>query len=241
MRVIGKDGEQLGILDTRQAVQLAESHNLDLVEVAGKSDPPVCKIMDYGKFKYQEKKKAQVAKKKQVIVEIKEIQIRPKTEEHDLAHKARSALGFIGEGDKVKVTVFFRGRELEHIDTGWRTLIEFAEKLEDQAVLEAPPKLEGKRLACLFAPPPPGKKLNPGSLVGSIPKAPPPKRGYVNAVNASKAAEAAKAAALAANAAGAAATAAAEPATTPAAPTAIAAAMANAATSASPTASETKK
>lgn len=231
MRVIGKDGEQLGILDTRQAVQLAESHNLDLVEVAGKSDPPVCKIMDYGKFKYQEKKKAQVAKKKQVIVEIKEIQIRPKTEEHDLSHKARSALGFIGEGDKVKVTVFFRGRELEHIDTGWRTLIEFAEKLEDQAVLEAPPKLEGKRLACLFAPPPPGKKLNPGALLASMPKAPPPKRGYINAVNASKAAEAAKAAALAAGNAAAAPTAGAEP--TGGAPTAMAAAMANAAAPAS--------
>lgn len=132
--------------------------------------------MDYGKYKYQEKKKTQQAKKKQVIVEIKEIQIRPKTEEHDLAHKARSAQKFLEEGDKVKVTVFYRGRELEHIETGWQTLLEFAEKLEDQAVLEVSPKLEGKRLACIFGPPAPGKKPNPGALVASFPKPPPPKR-----------------------------------------------------------------
>lgn len=150
--------------------------NLDLVEVAGKADPPVCKIMDYGKYRYQEKKKTQVAKKKQVIVEIKEIQIRPKTESHDLEHKAKSALGFLEDGDKVKVTVFFRGRELEHIDMGWMTLIHFAEKLNDMAALEAPPKLEGKRLACLFGPLGGTKKPIPGSLVASFPKPPPPKR-----------------------------------------------------------------
>jgi len=176
VRVIGKDGEQLGILDTRQAIQLAESMALDLVEVAAKSDPPVCKIMDYGKYKYQEKKKTQLAKKKQVIVEVKEIQIRPKTETHDLEHKARSALGFLEEGNKVKVTVFYRGRELEHIETGWQTLLEFVEKLNDMAVIEANPKMEGKRLGCLFGPVPPGKKLPPGALVASMPKAPPPKR-----------------------------------------------------------------
>jgi translation initiation factor IF-3 len=155
---------------------LAESMSLDLVEVAGKADPPVCKIMDYGKYRYQEKKKTQVAKKKQVIVEIKEIQIRPKTESHDLEHKAKSALGFLEDGDKVKVTVFFRGRELEHIDMGWMTLIHFAEKLNDMAALEAPPKLEGKRLACLFGPLGGTKKPIPGSLVASFPKPPPPKR-----------------------------------------------------------------
>lgn len=176
MRVIGKDGEQLGLLDTRQAVQLAESMNLDLVEVAAKSDPPVCKIMDYGKYKYQEKKKSQLAKKNQVIVEVKEIQIRPKTEEHDLGHKAKSAIGFLEDGDKVKVTVFYRGRELEHIETGWNTLMEFTEMLQDKAILEAPPKMEGKRLGCMFGPVPPGKKMSPGHLVASMPKAPPPKR-----------------------------------------------------------------
>ncbi len=176
MRVIGKDGEQLGILDTRQATQMADSLGLDLVEVAQKSDPPVCKIMDYGKYKYEEKKKAQVAKKKQVIVEIKEIQIRPKTESHDLEHKAKSAIGFLEDGDKVKLTVFYRGRELEHIETGWQTLIQFINKLQDRAVMEMMPKLEGKRLAVIFGPVPPGKKLAPGALLQSLPKSPPVRR-----------------------------------------------------------------
>ena len=170
VRVIGKDGEQLGILDTRQAVQLADSLKLDLVEVANNADPPVCKIMDYGKYKYQEKKKMQSARKKQVIVEIKEIQIRPKTDEHDLGHKAKSALGFLEDGNKAKVTVVFRGRELEHVDQGWQTLLEFTAKLNDQALLEVNPRLEGKRLSCMFGPLPQGKKLPVGGLVASMPK-----------------------------------------------------------------------
>ena len=176
MRVIGKDGEQLGILDTRQAIQLAESMALDLVEVAAKSDPPVCKIMDYGKYKYEEKKKTQSAKKKQVIVELKEIQIRPKTDHHDLEHKANSALGFFEDGNKLKLTVVYRGRELEHLSLGWDTLKEFAELLQDKAVLEVNPKMEGKRLSCIFGPIPVGKKLPAGHLLASSPKAPPPKR-----------------------------------------------------------------
>lgn len=175
MRVIGRDGEQLGILNTREAINIAEGMGLDLVQVAEKADPPVCKIMDYGKFKYQEKKKAQEAKKKQVVVEVKEIQIRPKTELHDLQHKARSALSFLEDGNKVKVTVFYRGREMEHLAVGWQTLIEFAEQLEDKAVLEAYPKMEGKRLGCLFGPVNPNKKAAPGSLVASFPPPPPPK------------------------------------------------------------------
>lgn len=151
---------------------------LDLVQVADKADPPVCKIMDYGKYKYEEKKKNQEARKKQTVVEIKEIQIRPKTEMHDLQHKAKSALSFLEEGDKVKVTVFYRGREMEHIEVGWKTLIEFTEVLEDKAILEAPPRMEGKRLACLFGPLPPGKKVPPGALVASFPPPPKPKGSY---------------------------------------------------------------
>ena len=177
MRVIGKDGEQLGILNTREAVHLAESMSLDLVQVADKADPPVCKIMDYGKYKYQEKKKAQEAKKKQTVVEVKEIQIRPKTELHDLQHKAKSALTFLEEGDKVKVTVFYRGREMEHLEVGWQTLMEFVEQLNDQAVLESMPKMEGKRLGCMFGPVPPGKKIPPGSLRASMPPPPRPRGG----------------------------------------------------------------
>lgn len=171
--MIGKDGEQLGILDTRQATQLAESLGLDLVEVAGTADPPVCKIMDYGKYKYQEKKKVTAAKKKQVVVELKEIQVRPKTEDHDLSHKAKKALEFLEDGDKVKLIVVFRGRELEHVDKGWTTMLEFVEKLIDKAVIEVSPKMEGKRLSIIFGPIPGGKKLPVGHLLASLPKAPP--------------------------------------------------------------------
>lgn len=179
MRVIGKDGEQLGILDTRQAVQLAESMGLDLVEVANNADPPVCKIMDYGKFKYEEKKKTQHSKKKQVVIELKEIQIRPKTDQHDLNHKAKSTLGFLADGDKAKVTVVFRGRELEHVDMGWETMVEFLMKLNDQAICEVPPRLEGKRLSCILAPLPQGKKLAVGGLLLSMPKPRFPSRNMV--------------------------------------------------------------
>jgi translation initiation factor IF-3 len=168
IRAIGKDGEQLGILDTRQARELAESMGLDLVMVAPNSDPPVCKIMDYGKFKYEEKKKAQIAKKKQVQVEIKEVQLRPKTDVHDLEHKAKSTLKFLESGDKTKVTVFYRGRELQNITMGWETLKEFAALLQDKAILEVPPKMEGKRLSCLLAPVPAGKKVAPGTLESQI-------------------------------------------------------------------------
>jgi len=174
--VIGKDGEQLGILDTRQAIQLAESLKLDLVEVAGKSDPPVCKIMDYGKYKYQEKKKAAQAKKKQVVVELKEIQIRPKTDVHDITHKAKKALEFLDEGNKVKLIVVFRGREMEHIDMGWDTLKEFVAMLSDKAFVEARPRMEGKRMSTQFAPLPKGKVNSPGTLLeslGDMPKAGP--------------------------------------------------------------------
>jgi translation initiation factor IF-3 len=173
IRVIGKDGEQLGILDTRQARDLAEGLGLDLVMMSATSDPPVCKIMDYGKFKYEEKKKAQVAKKKQVHVEVKEVQLRPKTDVHDLQHKANSTLKFLEDGNKTKVTVFYRGRELQNLALGWETLQEFAGLLNDQAVIEGGPKMEGKRLWILFAPPPPGKKVTPGALVAQIPSGPP--------------------------------------------------------------------
>lgn len=171
--MIGKDGEQLGILDTRQARDIATDLGLDLVNVAPNSDPPVCKIMDYGKFKYEEKKKQKAAKKKQVIVEVKEVQIRPKTDEHDLSHKAKNTLKFLAEGNKTKITVFYRGRELQNIAMGWQTLQDFAKLLEDQAILESAPKMEGKRLSCLLGPVPPGKKVAPGTLVQGFPSEPP--------------------------------------------------------------------
>lgn len=170
VRVIGFKGEQLGILDTREAIKIAEEQGLDLVQVAATTDPPVCKIIDYGKHKYQEKKKKQAAKKKQVVVEVKEIQVRPKTENHDLEHKAARAIKFIAQGNKVKITVFYRGRELEHIDVGWETLLAFVKKLEGKAILDLSPKMEGKRLVCIVAPIPTGKKVADGQLSASMEK-----------------------------------------------------------------------
>lgn len=168
MRVIGPEGEQLGLLDTREAVRQAQEKGLDLVQVADKADPPVCKIMDYGKFKYQEKKKAQASKKKQVTSELKEIQIRPKTENHDLEHKAKRAIGFLEDGNKVKVIVFYRGREMEHLDVGWVTLQEYIQKMEGAGMIDLQPKMEGKRLVCIIAPISPAKKKQAENLVGTL-------------------------------------------------------------------------
>jgi translation initiation factor IF-3 len=198
VRVIGSEGEQLGIMDTREARSLAESQGLDLVQVAATSDPPVCKILDYGKFKYEEKKKQKIAKKKQIQIEIKEIQLRPKTDVHDLDHKAKSALKFLEDGDKVKVTVFYRGRELQHIQGGWDTLNEFTARLNDKATIEVMPKMEGRRLSCQFTPV--TKKMPPGHLLSSMPKSGPQPRGSYNSGAGAAAAAAAATAAAAAKA-----------------------------------------
>ena len=168
VRVIGTEGEQLGILDLREAIRKAEDMGLDLVLMADNADPPVCRITDVGKLKYQEKKKQQAAKKKQVSNETKEIQFRPKTEAHDLDHKSKRAIEFLEEGDKVKVVVVYRGRELEHLKVGWETLVAFIKKINDQAILDAKPKMEGKRLALTLAPIPQGRKMNPGHLMASV-------------------------------------------------------------------------
>lgn len=168
VRVIGLEGEQMGIMDTREAVRLAEGMGMDLVLMADNADPPVCRITDVGKLKYQEKKKQQAAKKKQSVIEIKEIQFRPKTENHDLEHKSKRAIEFLGEGDKVKVVVVYRGRELEHLKVGWETLKAFIVKIADGAVIDSKPKMEGKRLACIIGPVPAGKKMAPGHLLASL-------------------------------------------------------------------------
>ncbi|MEZ4816235.1 MAG: translation initiation factor IF-3 [Bdellovibrionota bacterium] len=168
VRVIGTEGEQMGIMDTREAVRLAEGMGLDLVLMADNADPPVCRITDVGKLKYQEKKKLQAAKKKQVVIEIKEIQFRPKTEAHDLEHKGKRAIEFLGDGDKVKIVVVYRGRELEHLKVGWETLKAFITKIGDVAVIDSKPKMEGKRLTCIIGPLPQGKKFNPGHLLASL-------------------------------------------------------------------------
>jgi translation initiation factor IF-3 len=152
LRVIGPEGEQLGILEIHFAIAAAEDLGLDLVEVAPTADPPVCRIMDYGKYKYEQSKKAQLAKKNQKIILIKEIKIRPKTDIHDLETKAKHARRFLEEGNKLKITVRFRGREIVHIDRGKLVLEKLMEMLKEVSVVEAPAKMEGRNMVMILAP-----------------------------------------------------------------------------------------
>ena len=152
VRVISPDGTQLGIMPIEQALQTAYSQNLDLVEVAPEARPPVCRIMDYGKYRYEQSKKAREARKKQTIIELKEIKLRPKTEEHDFQFKARNAERFLKEGNKAKVTMMFRGREMIRMDRGKALLNRFVEALKDVAVVEQAPKIEGRNMTLILAP-----------------------------------------------------------------------------------------
>lgn len=153
VRVIADDGEQLGILTVADAIARAEDVGLDLVEVSATAKPPVCRIMDYGKYRYEQSKKQAEAKKKQATVEIKEIKLRPKTEKHDLDFKIRNIRKFLGQKNKVKVTLRFRGREIVYADTiGKDVLDRIAESLDDVAVVQQAPKVEGRQMVMLVAP-----------------------------------------------------------------------------------------
>ena len=152
MRVINPDGVQLGIMSPQEALQTAMSLGLDLVEVAPESKPPVCRIMDYGKYRYEQSKKAREAKKKQTVIELKEIKLRPKTEEHDLQFKVRNTERFLKEGNKAKITMMFRGREMIRMDRGKELLDRFVELLKDVALVEQPAKIEGRNMSMILAP-----------------------------------------------------------------------------------------
>ena len=152
MRVIDPEGKQLGILPVYEAIRLATNYELDLVEVSPKSEPPVCRIMDYGKFKYQQSKKAHDAKKKQAVVHLKEVKMRPKTEEHDFQFKLRHIERFLKEGNKTKITVVFRGRELAHPDLGRNMLNRITEESKEWGKVEQPPKFEGRNFIMILAP-----------------------------------------------------------------------------------------
>jgi translation initiation factor IF-3 len=154
VRVIGADGSQVGILPIRDALRLAEEQALDLVEVAPLAKPPVCKIIDYGKFKYEQKKKATDARKNQVVVQVKEVKMRPKTDTHDFDFKANHARRFLEEGDKVKASIVFRGREMAHQEIGLEHLNRLAERLSDVGIIEQPPRMEGRAMGMLIAPKP---------------------------------------------------------------------------------------
>ena len=150
--VIGADGEKLGVVDTDSALAMAEEEGLDLVEVSPHVSPPVCKILDYGKLKYQEQKKASEASKRQKTVDVKEIKMRPNIDKHDYDVKMRSVTKFIGEGDKVKVTMRFRGREMAHQELGMQVLTRVRDEVDEIAKVEASPKLEGRQMMMVLAP-----------------------------------------------------------------------------------------
>ena len=149
--VIGDDGEPLGIKPTEEAIRIAEDQDLDLVEVAPNSNPPVCRIMDYGKHKYKASKKAHEAKKNQKIVHVKEVKFRPNTDQHDFDFKLKHVQRFLENGDKAKVVIFFKGREIVHREFGQKVLERIAEKTEDIAVIEQEAKQEGRTLVFVLA------------------------------------------------------------------------------------------
>lgn len=152
MRLIGADGEQVGVVSRDEALRMAMDLELDLVEIVPNADPPVCRIMDFGKFRFEEQKKAHAARKKQKIVEIKELKFRPTTDDGDYEIKLRNLRRFISEGDKVKINIRFRGREMAHTELG----IEMAKRLEtdlkDEVTIEQWPRLEGRQMVMMVAP-----------------------------------------------------------------------------------------
>ena len=154
VRVNSATGESLGIMSLRDALQMAAEQQLDLVEVAPTAKPPVCRIMDFGKYRYEQQKREKEAKKKQKVVTVKEVKLCPNIEQHDFNVKLKNALRFIEDGDKVKVTIMFRGRELSHPDLGRQILIKMAEELKELVVVEREPKLEGKNMIMILSPKP---------------------------------------------------------------------------------------
>ncbi|HML31720.1 MULTISPECIES: translation initiation factor IF-3 [Sporomusa] len=154
IRLVGNANEQLGIMSLRDALRLAAEQNLDLVEVAPTAKPPVCRIMDFGKFRYEQQKRDKEVKKKQKVITLKEVKLRPNIEDHDFNVKLKNAQRFLEDGDKVKVTIMFRGRELSHPELGKQVLVRMATLLKDMANIEREAKLEGKNMIMIVAPKP---------------------------------------------------------------------------------------
>jgi len=152
VRLIDAENEMRGVVPLREALWAAEEVGLDLVEVSPGAEPPVCKILDYGKFKYEAQKKKNEARKKQKTVDVKEIKLRPNIDDHDYDVKMRNARKFIGEGDKVKVTLRFRGREMAHQELGMNVLVRVREELDEMAKVEQMPKMEGRQMVMVLAP-----------------------------------------------------------------------------------------
>ena len=154
VRLIGPDGEQIGVVSSREAQKIADEAGLDLVKIAPNAKPPVCKVIDYGKYRYEQQKREKEARKKQKTFDIKEVKLRPGIEDHDFNVKYKNAVRFLEDGDKVKVTIMFRGRELSHPELGEVLLNRMAQQLKEIAVVERVPKLEGKNMIMIVAPKP---------------------------------------------------------------------------------------
>ena len=158
VRLIGANGEQLGVILIEEALRMAREQGVDLVEVAPTAKPPVCRIMDFGKFLYQQKKKAQESRKKQKVFQVKELKFRPNIDDHDYDFKLRNAIRFLGEGDKVKATVQFRGREMARTDLGVGLLQRFAKDIGEKGMVETTPEMAGNRMHVIIAPGPAAKQ-----------------------------------------------------------------------------------
>lgn len=157
VRLIDEKGGQVGIVQTNEALRMARDLGLDLMEVAPNSKPPVCKILDYGKFKYEKKKKQHAAKKKQTVIKVKEVQFRPNTDTHDRGYKFKNVRTFLEDGDKVKVTVIFRGRQIAHADQGKKIMSDLIAEMEDIALIEAKPRMDGRKMIMVLSPAKVGK------------------------------------------------------------------------------------
>jgi translation initiation factor IF-3 len=152
VRLIGKDGEQIGVVPIQKALELASEAGMDLAEIAPTAQPPVCKILDFGKFKFEQEKQQRESKKKQKLIKMKEIRMQPKIDVHDLQFKTKHIKEFLDEGNKVKVTVRFRGRELAHLDRGRMVLDKVVELLNDEYVMDKPPSMEGRFMSMVIKP-----------------------------------------------------------------------------------------
>ena len=152
VRLIGENGEQLGIVSSREALEMAQQKELDLVKIAPQAKPPVCKMMDYSKYRFDQAKREKEARKKQKTMEVKEVRMTPNTEEHDLNTKVQAAIKFLQKGDKVKVSVRFRGRELSRTENGRVVLNDFAERIAEYGDVDKPPKMEGRSMVMFLSP-----------------------------------------------------------------------------------------
>ncbi len=167
MRVVSANNEQLGIMSLRDALQMAADQQLDLVEVAAAAKPPACRIMDFGKFRFEQQKRDKEAKKKQKVITLKEVKLRPNIEDHDYDVKKKNAQRFIADGDKVKVTIMFRGRELAHPELGRQILVRMANEMKEPAIVEREPKIEGRNMFMILTPRPAKVQQAPPKAAGA--------------------------------------------------------------------------